>query len=126
MTTALRTGLLVLPFVLLVAGCGDNTPKQPAAQNSPKQDIKHQGHLTDDPEVKANLAKLSEEDRRLADAQKFCVVEQENRLGAMGVPVKLMVKDQPVFLCCKSCQKKAAADPDKTLAALDDLKKKAP
>jgi hypothetical protein len=35
-----------------------------------------------------------------------------------------MVKDQPVFLCCKGCQKKALADPDKTLAKVKELRDK--
>jgi hypothetical protein len=43
----------------------------------------------------------------------------------MGVPVKVMVKGQPVFLCCKTCRKQALADPDKTLARVDELKAKA-
>ena len=43
----------------------------------------------------------------------------------VGTPVKVMVKDQPVFLCCKSCRKKALADPDKTLAKVKQLKEKA-
>jgi Cu/Ag efflux protein CusF len=76
-------------------------------------------------EVQANLAKLSPGDRQLAEAQKFCPISGE-RLGdpAMGVPVKVMVKDQPVFLCCKNCQKEALADPDKTLAKVKELKAK--
>jgi uncharacterized protein (TIGR03000 family) len=75
-------------------------------------------------EAQANLAKLSPEDRKLAEAQKFCVVENKTLLGAMGVPVKVMLKDQPVFLCCKACEKQAKADPDKTLAKVKELKAK--
>lgn len=33
--------------------------------------------------------------------------------------------DQPVFLCCKSCQRKALAHPEKTLAKVDELKARA-
>ncbi len=76
-------------------------------------------------EAKANLAKLPPEDRKLAEAQKFCVVESETLLGAVGVPVKVMVKGQPVFLCCKACLKQATADSDKTLAKVKELKAKA-
>jgi hypothetical protein len=50
------------------------------------------------------------DDRKLAEEQKFCAIENDNRLGSMGTPVKVMVKDQPVFLCCKGCQKKALSD----------------
>jgi len=41
------------------------------------------------------------------------------------VPLEVTVKDQPVFLCCKGCQKKALADPDKTLVAVAELKTRA-
>ena len=51
-------------------------------------------------------------------------IEDENRLGTMGTPYKVMVKDQPVFLCCKGCQKRALADPDRTLARVAELKAK--
>lgn len=78
-----------------------------------------------DADIKANLAKLSPEDRKLAEEQKFCVVESDTRLGAVGVPLKIMVKDQPVFLCCKNCLKEAQAEPDKTLAKVKELKAKA-
>lgn len=77
-----------------------------------------------DADIKANLAKLAPEDRKLAEEQKFCVVESDTRLGAMGVPLKIMVKDQPVFLCCKNCIKQAQDDPEKTLAKLKELKAK--
>jgi hypothetical protein len=76
-------------------------------------------------EIKANLAKLSPEDRKLAEAQKYCAVEDDNRLGEMGVPIKLTIKDQPVFLCCKGCKKEAEKDADKTLAKVKELKAKA-
>jgi hypothetical protein len=76
-------------------------------------------------EIKANLAKLPEKDRKLAEEQKFCPITEE-RLGdpEMGAPIKIMVKDQPVFLCCKGCEKKALKDPDKTLAKVKELKDK--
>ena len=77
-----------------------------------------------DADVKANLAKLSPEDRKLAAEQKFCVVKNDVPLGAMGAPLKIMVKGQPVFLCCKECIKEAQANPDKTLAKVKELKAK--
>jgi hypothetical protein len=75
--------------------------------------------------IKENLAKLSDDDRKLAEAQKWCAIETDDLLGSMGVPVKVIVKEQPVFLCCKSCTKQAQADPDKTLATVKELKAKA-
>ena len=78
----------------------------------------------DEAKIKVNLAKLPEADRKVAEAQRYCAVEDDDRLGSMGVPVKVLIKDQPVFLCCKGCAKKANADPDKTLAKAKELKAK--
>lgn len=74
-------------------------------------------------DIQASLAKLSKEDRKLAEAQKFCPIMTKNRLGEMGPPVKVMIKDKPVFLCCKGCGTKAQANPDKTLATVAALLK---
>jgi uncharacterized protein (TIGR03000 family) len=77
-----------------------------------------------DKEVAANLAKLDPEDRKAAEAQRFCAVQEGIRLGSMGVPVKVTVKGQPVFLCCEGCEERAKADPDKTLDTVKKLKAK--
>lgn len=79
----------------------------------------------DDAKIKANLAKLSPQDRKLAEAQRWCAVEDDNRLGAMGVPIKVVLKGQPVFLCCKGCVKEAKENPDATLHKVKELKEKA-
>jgi hypothetical protein len=76
-------------------------------------------------EARAALAQLPAEDRKLAEAQKFCAVQTDNLLGSMGPPVKVTVKGRAVFLCCKGCRTKALADPDRTLARLEELKKRA-
>ena len=95
-----------------------------------KEHKDHKGHKDHaktsalEKEIKEARAMLSPEDRKLVDAQEWCPVMTDNRLGEMGVPYKLMVKDQPVFLCCKGCQRKALADPDKTLAKVEEFKKK--
>lgn len=79
----------------------------------------------DEAKVKANLAKLSPDDRKLAEEQKWCAVENDSRLGAMGTPIKIMINDQPVFVCCKACIKSAKKDPEKTLEKVKELKAKA-
>lgn len=66
-------------------------------------------------EVTANLEKLPPEDQKLALQQKTCAVQSDKPLGSMGVPVKLMIKGQPVLLCCEACSAKAQASPDQTL-----------
>ena len=45
-------------------------------------------------------------------------------LGVMGMPVKVMVKGRPVFVCCKGCDEEALDKPDETLRKVDERKKK--
>jgi uncharacterized protein (TIGR03000 family) len=68
-----------------------------------------------DATVEKNLAKLSLEDRKLAESQKLCAVQEQVRLGAVGSPVKVMIKGQPVFLCCDACLTRAQNNPEQTL-----------
>ena len=49
---------------------------------------------------------------------------QKMSLCAMGTPVKVSLKGQPVFLCCEACLKKAQAKPDKTLEKVKAIKAK--
>jgi hypothetical protein len=106
-------------FASSLAGCsGASTERRRDSERATAPD-------GDEAHVQTNLGKLSAEDRKLAQEQTFCAVEDENRLGSMGVPVRVTVNDQPVFLCCKGCRKKALADPDKTLAKVNKLKAKA-
>ena len=63
------------------------------------------------------VAVYSDADREAALAQRFCVILNDNRLGAMGPPIKLTIEGQPVFLCCAGCKKKALANPQATVAA---------
>ena len=76
-------------------------------------------------EIRDNLIKLGTADRSLAEGQKVCPVRPTNRLGSMGVPVKVMIEGRPVFLCCDGCEKKAKANPRKTLETVENLKAKA-
>lgn len=74
--------------------------------------------------VKFAFAKMaSDEDRRLAEKQYLCPVIKDSRLGLMGTPVKLIVEEQPVYLCCESCRKGALSNPKDTLAKVEKLKK---
>ena len=113
-TIRLAAGLGLLA-ALVAAGCsgGDDKP------------MPGKGKAATAEEVKAAREKLDPADRALADEQEWCVVATKQRLGSMGVPVNVAVKDQAVFLCCGSCEKKAKADPDRTLATLEANKKRA-
>jgi uncharacterized protein (TIGR03000 family) len=75
--------------------------------------------------VQESLAKLNPEDQKLARAQRFCAVQSGVRLGAMGTPVKITVKGEPVFLCCTACEEHARSNADQTLAEVKELKAKA-
>jgi hypothetical protein len=96
------------------AGC---QPAAPVASNTSPAEPAHA-------DVAANLAKLPAEDQPLAVAQGYCVIQSNEKLGSMGVPIKVMVKDEPVFVCCKGCEKKAIAGGDATLAKVAELKAK--
>jgi uncharacterized protein (TIGR03000 family) len=75
--------------------------------------------------VAAALAKLSPADRKFVEQQGRCAVQTENQLGAMGAPVKVMVKEEPVFLCCEGCAEKVREMPPETiLAKVKELKAK--
>jgi membrane fusion protein, copper/silver efflux system len=71
------------------------------------------------PKAKENLAKLSPEDQKLASQQKHCPITGL-LLGSMGVPVKITLKGQTIFLCCPGCVEEAKKDPDKTLKIISN------
>ena len=108
----------VAALALFLTGCGSAQNSTPTA--APQ--AQHADH-NEKEEQKANIAKLSDEDRPLAEAQGYCAVTSEP-LGSMGPPLKLIVNEQPVWICCKGCEKKAKSNPDKTLAKVEELKAK--
>jgi hypothetical protein len=123
----LPTGLaaLFLAVNLANAAAPQPAPRSTLLAADEKKDDKAADKDKEEAEIRAELAKLPPEDRKLAEQQKYCVIEDDNRLGEMGPPIKLMIKGQPVFICCKGCKKQAEADPDKTLAKVKELKAKA-
>ena len=64
-----------------------------------------------------NIEQLPETERKQALAQRFCPVTGA-ALGSMGVPVKITLRGQTVFLCCKGCMGKAKRSPDEMLKIL--------
>ena len=100
-----RWPVCVLTIFALFAGCAESPP--PSANQTP----------TGGPESTAAVT-LSPEDQALADKQKVCPVGGE-ALGSMGTPIKMMVGDRAVFLCCEGCRGAVEKDPEKYLAKLD-------
>lgn len=94
----------------------DHAAVQPASSKPASLDSK------DEVEIKIELAKLSDADRREAEAQRFCVVSKDSRLGSMGLPVKLVIEGQTVFICCAGCKEEALDNPMATLEKVIKLK----
>ena len=109
----------VASLALFLTGCGSAQNGTPTTALE-AQHADHGDHV-DKEEQQANFAKLSDEDRPLAEAQGYCAVAVKP-LGSMGPPLKLMVKGQAVYICCKGCEKKAKSNPDQTLAKVEELK----
>ncbi len=114
MGTPIKVMLDGNPVFLCCGGC-----KKKAAADA-KGTIKAAETLR---KVNAALGKLSPADRNLAEAQRFCAVMEDSRLGSMGTPVKVLIDGKPVFLCCKACEEEAQANPKDTVAKVAQLKK---
>lgn len=121
----------VVGMALGLAGCQGEQPtpaEQSAASNSsetPAADENTAG-TEEQQEIEDSLAKLDPADRALAEKQKYCLVSSDERLGSMGVPVKIDLKGEPAFLCCEGCKEAVEKDADKYLAKLHELKGESP
>ncbi len=117
--------VLVLSLPVFLVGCTGGSANQPRAAQGDRPAVSQSADQPGEENgIQEALAKLPPEDRRLAEEQQFCAVLNEHRLGSMGTPVKVLVEDQPVFLCCKGCQKKALAEPEQTLIKVQELRAK--
>ncbi len=74
------------------------------------------------PKDLANIAKLPAADRNLATEQQICPITDEP-LGSMGVPVKVTLNGQSVFLCCKGCESKAKQGAEAVLKRLSERRR---
>lgn len=74
---------------------------------------------------RAPVAPLSAADQALVAHQKICPVT-DAALGSMGQPTALTVQGRKVFLCCKGCEGRLKADPDKFLAKLQSASQNLP
>jgi hypothetical protein len=103
------------PVFLCCAAC------KAKAESDPKTAAKRAEELR---EIGEALSKLGEEDRKSAERQRWCVVQDDSPLGSMGVPLKLMVDGKPVFICCEGCRSEVLDKPAETLKKLEQLKNK--
>ena len=67
------------------------------------------------------VAALTEADRVGLEQQKVCPVTKA-RLGSMGTPIKVLVGEQPLYLCCRGCVSKVEANPAQYLAHVAELR----
>ncbi len=125
----LRWGFLALAMTavtLTVTGTGcsakksEKTGEKSASKSDGHDDHKHadaHGKHAHAGEIKENLAKLADADRVSAEKQEMCPVTGDH-LGSMGVPIKLTLKGQDVWICCKGCKDAVEKNPEKYLAKL--------
>jgi hypothetical protein len=100
--------LAAITLGLALAGCGDSGKTTTGGPKTPP---------APDGKVAANLAKLPAADRAAAEKQQVCPVSGEP-VGSMGVPIKVTVKQQDVWICCGGCRGTLVAEPDTYLAKL--------
>ncbi len=105
-------------------GCGRAGPQAQVDAGRAKANADAAKLNAEDAEVAAELARLPPADRELAEAQEWCAVSTDSRLGAMGPPLKVDLGGRPAFVCCEGCVGRAQADPAKTLARVEGLKAK--
>lgn len=144
MSKFLRWTPLLVAFVsvLYLAGCNGGTETTDNTPANTEEGHDHEGHDHDghdheghdhetgdhegddhetgaEDKVSKAMSELSEEDRKLAEAQKICPVGGDS-LGSMGKPHKVTLDDgKVVFVCCDGCEEPLKADPEKYLAKLE-------
>lgn len=109
---------------IALAGCTAEKPTPTASTPVVANSRDDAGKEVELDEVATERAKLDAPARALVDAQEWCVISSDERLGSMGAPIRLDIQGQAVYVCCKGCQKKAESNPEKTLAKLAELKAK--
>jgi len=108
-----------------ILGCNSSTTDPPVASPSENAVHDHGNHdhsagtgMTDMEKMEQTLAKLPEADRKSAMDQHICPVSGE-MLGTMGLPKKMEVDGQTIWICCDDCKEKLLADPEKYLDKLN-------
>lgn len=63
------------------------------------------------PPVPVSVVRLTEADRPLVERQRMCPVMEDTELGAHGAPIKLLVGNQTLFVCCEGCVEEVKKSP---------------
>lgn len=71
-----------------------------------------QAAIAPKPRPKVSLATLAQGDQAAIARQQVCPVTGA-KLGSMGDPIKVLVGDHPLYLCCAGCVAKVKQSPDK-------------
>jgi hypothetical protein len=96
----------------MLTGCSS----QPTANSSPESNGQP-AQVSSSDRLPEGLAKSTDADRAAALQQEVCPVTGA-KLGSMGMPLKINVGDQEVFLCCDGCEEQIRSEPEKYLAKL--------
>jgi multidrug efflux pump subunit AcrA (membrane-fusion protein) len=117
----LKVDVMGLPIFICCQGCQQRLLDDPLKYLANLNEADTQSEESEDLEeaeaIMEAMAQLAPEDRRLAEAQRICPVT-EMALGCMGIPIKVDVQGQPVFICCEGCRESLLADAVKYLAKL--------
>lgn len=105
------------PIYLCCKGCIKKIQAEPAKYLAKihGNGMQNSGQPTATTMTKITVSTSPQADAAAIAAQKTCPVMDEP-LGGMGTPIKVMVGDKPIYLCCKGCIKKIQAEPAKYLA----------
>ena len=114
----LISAILILSLALVIS-CKNTDEAETGSSGAVNGSSAQSGGSSEVDGLTATLAKLSDEDRVLAEKQKMCPVSDE-ALGSMGVPLKFTVNDQVVFVCCEGCKKPVEENPEKFLAKIKE------
>ncbi len=120
MGTPIKVTIGDKPIYLCCKGCIKKIQAEPAkylamVYGSQKVSAEVGSSVAAASDMKITVTAATQADTALIARQKTCPVMDEP-LGSMGSPIKVMVGDKPIFLCCKGCIKKVTADPGKYLA----------
>lgn len=103
-------------IVLMLAGCGG---EESGTANGEQSVAGDKDEAVSAETIAAEMAKLSDEDRTAAMAQKVCPVAG-GPLGGMGVPIKVELADgKSAFVCCAGCADPLREDSEKYLAKFE-------